>query len=297
MGAWSPAIYGNDLAEDLKGEYEVAFAYYNIDKALEVIEAYVSRECDLTDEYELCDYVYSLADYMWKKGILTEDVKQRALNLIESKVALEEWKESGELKARLKVLDALKERLLSPLPPKKKITIKYYTKPIFEVGDAVAFKLKTLDKIYDPEQNSYLKEIFKEEFETYNNKYVVLLKVEDCISYTSAIVPDVKDIWPRFKMYNKIFDELPTLDDLKKLDFVELKKRTMDSYYKTNLFWTSGTISHFKKRDYVIIGKDERILYLNGREQYFDLGRKSPWQNADSEIIMYIDKNNGRIFL
>ena len=140
-------------------------------------------------------------------------------------------------------------------------------------------------------------EIFKEEFETYNNKYVVLLKVEDCISYTSAIVPDVKDIWPRFKMYNKIFDELPTLDDLKKLDFVELKKRTMDSYYKTNLFWTSGTISHFKKRDYVIIGKDERILYLNGREQYFDLGRKSPWQNADSEIIMYIDKNNGRIFL
>ena len=206
MGVFSPSIYGNDLAEDLKGEYSVAFAYYDVDKALEVIEDYVSKEYDLSDEYELCDYVYSLADFMWKKGILTEGLKQRALYLIDNNAALGEWEKAGkkEFNARLKVLKELKDRLLSSLPPKKKIIIKYYTKPIFEVGNVIVFKLKTLDKIYDPMLNLFLKNISQEEFDSYHNKYVALLKINDCVSYSSSIVPEVRDIYPQFKLYNKI---------------------------------------------------------------------------------------------
>lgn len=297
MGVYSPTIYGNDLAEELKGEYSVAFAYYDVEKAVAVIEEYVSREYDLDDEYELCDYVYSLADYMWKRGILTESVKQRALYLIDNNVAIEEWELAGkkELNARLKVLKELKERLLSPMPPKKKITIKYYTKPIFEIGDAIAIKLKTLDKIYNPETNFYLKKMSQDEFKSYNDKYIILLKADDIISYTSSIVPEVSDIWPCFKIYNKVFDEVPTIKELKKIDFVKAK---VDLYGKKlcDIFMTEGSMSYFKKRDYIVLGKDKRIKgnLSNNGDILFGINRE--WESFDTKVLAYILENNGRRF-
>ena len=297
MGVFSPTIYGNDLAEDLKGEYSVAFAYYDVEKALEEIEKYVSKEYDLSDEYELCDYVYSLADYMWKRGILTEAVKQRALYLIDNNVAIEEWELAGkkELNARLKVLRELKERLLSPLPPKKKISIKFYTKPIFEIGDAVAIKLKTLDKIYNPETNWYLKKMTQEEFKSYHDKYIVLLKADDIISYTSRIVPEVKDIWPHFKIYNKVFDELPTIKELKKVDFVKVK---VDLYGKKlcDIFLSEGSISYFKKRDYIVLGKDKRIKGNLSNNGHIFLGINKEWSSFDTQVLAFILENKGRKF-
>ena len=295
MGVFSPTIYGNDLAEDLKGEYSVAFVYYDVEKAVEEIEKYVSKEYDLSDEYELCDYVYSLADFMWKRGILTEAVKQRALYLIDNNVAIEEWELAGkkELNARLKVLRELKERLLSPLPPKKKISIKFYTKPIFEIGDAVAIKLKTLDKIYNPDANSYLKKMTQDEFKSYHDKYIVLLKADDVISYTSCIVPEVKDIWPYFKIYKKVFDKIPTIDELKKIDFVEAKVDLYDTK-PCSLFMTEGSISYFKKRDYVIIGTDKRISGNWSHNGILNFSVNKEWGNFDSEVLAYIRENKGR---
>lgn len=287
MGVFSPTIYGNDLAEDLKGEYSIAFSYYDVEKAVEVIEEYVNKEFDLDDEYELCNYVYSLADYMWKKGILIESVKQRALYLIDNNVAIDEWVEAGkkEFNARLKVLKELKERLLSPLPPKKKISIKYYTKPIFQTGDVIVIKLKTLDKIYNPKVNKNLKEITLEDFKSYHDKYVVLLKAHDCISYTSSIVPEVKDIWPYFKIYNKVFDEFPTMKELEKIDFVETKDHIFKN--KIDMFMTEGSISYFKKRDYQILGKDKRIEgHPKDRIMFFGINKE--WYSFDAEILSLI---------
>lgn len=287
MGVFSPTIYGNDLAEDLKGEYSIAFAYYDVEKAVEVIEEYVNKEFDLDDEYELCNYVYSLADYMWKKGILIDSVKQRALYLIDNNVAIDEWVEAGkkEFNARLKVLIELKERLLSPLPPKKKISIKYYTKPIFQTGDVIVIKLKTLDKIYNPKVNKNLKEITLEDFKSYHDKYVVLLKAHDCISYTSSIVPEVKDIWPYFKIYNKVFDEFPTMKELEKIDFVETKDHIFKN--KIDMFMTEGSISYFKKRDYQILGKDKRIEG-HPKDHIMFFGINKEWYSFDAEILSLI---------
>lgn len=124
MGAWSTSINGNDTAEDLKYEYAVAFWRYDIDTAVSKIDAYVRKEgIDESDPIAWCDYFYSLADFMWRKGILTDKVKQKALTMIETGFGLEAWAESGEkiLRERKKALTAFREKLLSPLPPKKKI--------------------------------------------------------------------------------------------------------------------------------------------------------------------------------
>ena len=128
MGAWSESITGNDTAEDLLYEYPAAFLKYEPEEALSKIDQYVrENEFDESEPEEWCNYVYSLADYMWKKGILTDKVKERAIQMIDSGFGLDIWAESGEkmLKARKRVLSKFREKLTSPMPPKKKIKLEY----------------------------------------------------------------------------------------------------------------------------------------------------------------------------
>ena len=138
MGAWSTSITGNDTAQDLKSEYQAAFYYYDVETALQKIDEYVRTEMfSESDEEEWCDYYYSLADFMWRKGILTEKIKNTALEMIDSGFGLEIWAESGKtiLNKRKKELEKFREKLLSEQPPRKKIRIDLYMTPIFEKGD------------------------------------------------------------------------------------------------------------------------------------------------------------------
>jgi len=123
MGTWSASITGNDTASDLKSEYKVAFHCYDVDTALSKIDAYVRNEgFDESDEGEWCDYYYSLANFMWDKGLLTVDVRDEAVRLIDTNYGIEIWKDSGikTFKERKKVLKNFKDKLISPQPTKKR---------------------------------------------------------------------------------------------------------------------------------------------------------------------------------
>ena len=97
MGAWSVSITGNDTAHDLLSEYTAAFYKYETEEAVKRIDNYVRTNMfDESDEEEWCNYFYSLADFMWKKGILTDEIKEKAIRMIESGFGLELWKEAGE---------------------------------------------------------------------------------------------------------------------------------------------------------------------------------------------------------
>ncbi len=143
MGAWSVSINGNDTAQDLKNEYKVAFHSYDVDTALQKIDAYVREMFDESDEEEWCNYIYSLAEYTWKHGRLTDAIRDRAIRMIDSGFGLDIWEESGKavLNKRKKVLAELRDKLLSPQPPQKKISLGFRTKSIFETGELIAFQL------------------------------------------------------------------------------------------------------------------------------------------------------------
>ena len=118
MGTWGTSITGNDTAQDLYDEYTAAFYHYGVEEALERIDRYVRQEMfDESDSEEWCNYYYSLADFMWKKGILTPEVRDRAVGMIDSGFGLELWAEAGAktLASRQKALAVFKEKLLSPL--------------------------------------------------------------------------------------------------------------------------------------------------------------------------------------
>ncbi len=81
MGAWSTSVTGNDVAQDMRDEFRAAFALNAPEDAVKKLDAY-AKQALLSDEWT--DYLYALADFMEKNGVLTEDVRARAIASIDS---------------------------------------------------------------------------------------------------------------------------------------------------------------------------------------------------------------------
>ncbi len=195
MGTWSVSITGNDTARDLLLEYSAAFYRYEPQQAVQIVDNYVRTNMfDESDEEEWCNYRYSLADYMWKRGILTEDIKEQVISMIDSDFGLELWKEAGNktLEKRKKVLAEFKEKLMSAMPPKKKIKLNVNSERIFDNGDIVAIKLQTAGKPYTENNEKVMSD---DTFHSFDGKFILIQLIDCYSSWSSAIVPEVKDYW------------------------------------------------------------------------------------------------------
>lgn len=282
MGAWGAGITSNDTAQDLLNEYKAAFYYYDVDTAVKMIDQYVRTMFDETDEEEYAAYYYSLAEFMWKKGILTDDIKDRAVKMVDSDFGMALWTAEGGSteKERRKALAKFRDTITSPQCAPKKIKIDYYMNDIFEDGEYVAFKLKTEGKPYTY-RSDLRKGLTDEEFHELDGKYVVFQKIKSHVSCVSAIVPEVCDRWAVFRMFYGIFD---SPDDIK---INELEQVEFDS--GNPFFSVESTMVHFKKRDCKVIGKAAPPEETKSNVvQGIYLGINRPHYNADSNILSMI---------
>lgn len=284
MGAWNASINGNDTAQDLKSEYQAAFFYNDVETALAKIDTYVRSMFDESDEEEWSCYFYSLAEFMWKHGILTEDVRARAIDMIDSGFGLEIWELEGTstLNKRKKVLAEFRGKLLSPQPPKKEIRFNLHMKPIFQTGDLVALQLKTLDKHY-PAHSKLGEDIFK----GYDGKYIVLRKVGDEISQYSSIEPQLKDYWAKFQLYNAIFDDCPSAEQLRNVPFVPTRDNST--------FTSESSLFHLKKRNCRVIGNNQDDLPEFNKTHglsFIFWGISTLWGSAELDILTAILNNS-----
>ncbi|MCR5286936.1 MAG: DUF4259 domain-containing protein [Saccharofermentans sp.] len=282
MGAWGAGITSNDTAQDLLNEYKAAFFYYDVATAVKKIDEYVRTMFDETDEEEFAAYYYSLADFMWKKGILTDEIRDRAVKMVDSDFGMNLWKEEGAFaeKERRKVLAKFRDTITSPQCAPKKIKIDYYMDDIFEDGEYVCFQLKTEGKPYTFRSDMH-KGLTDEEFHALDGKYVVFQKIKSHVSCVSAIVPEVCDRWAVFRMFYGIFD---SPDDIKTEG---LEQYVFDS--GNPFFSVESTMFHFKKRAYKVIGKavppeETKTNVVQG----IYLGINRPHYNADSDILSKI---------
>ena len=278
MGVWSASITGNDTAQDLILDYKAAFFYFDVDTAVQKIDQYVRRLFDESDEQEWCDYFYSMTDFMWKKGILTDQVKNKALEMIDSDFGMECWIEAGYEKERRKVLAKFRTQITSPQCEPKKIKLGYHMEDYFEDGVYIAFKLKTLNKPFIGN------EINQKEFESYNDKYVVIQKVITRNAYVSPLVPEVCDKWVVYSLLGGNYDSI---------DDIATEKLKRVKIYGSSFFSTPSSLFHFKKRDYQIIGKGK--LPKNIPEGYvsgLNFEINMPHYNADSVLIKALTKKN-----
>ena len=213
MGSWSAGVWGNDTAEDLKFEYQCAFYRYDPEEAVRRLDEYVRTSIgDESDTIEWCNYIYSLADFMWKKGILTEAVKTAAVSMIDSGFGLDEWEKSGKsaLAKRRKALEELRTQLLSPLPERKPIRPKIpKSEELFTDGDYIAVRLMTKDKPFSWIAGHY-SDMTDEEFHRLDGKYIIMQKVCTGTKRLSELVPEFVERDALFRLFDDVYDTFPS---------------------------------------------------------------------------------------
>ena len=112
MGAWSVSINGNDFAQDMKLEYMAVFSAFSPDQGVALLDQYVQNELGgRRDIGTWTDYTYSLADFLWRHGLLTPSIRDRALTLIDQRAALDLY---SDVRARERTLDLFRKKLTSP---------------------------------------------------------------------------------------------------------------------------------------------------------------------------------------
>ena len=288
MGAWSVSITGNDTAQDLLSEYTAAFYKYEPAEALQRIDNYVRKNMfDESDEEEWCDYFYSLADFMWKKGILTDEIKEKAIQMIDSGFGLELWAEAGEktLEKRKRVLSEFKTKLSSQMPKKKKIKPNVHTERIFENGDVIAIQLQTAGKPYTKNDE---KPMTDDDFHAFDGKYILMQLIDCHASWSSSIVPEVKDYWAYFRLFDGVYDTVPQeicVHDLKPAKIHESNGIFSCFTCESNLFY-------FKRRKYQVIGNfpiEAESEKEGSASSYFGINK--PWYNPDSIFLAAMGKD------
>ena len=134
MGAWGTGLYQNDLSADVKDDYISKLKAGKTDEEAlqEIMEEYREEMEDVDCKY---DFFLGLADTLWKKGRLTEELKIKALEMLEEEKTSDRWEGEKLRKERNRVLDRLKEELNSPMPERKKVRPhKPYITPLIEKG-------------------------------------------------------------------------------------------------------------------------------------------------------------------
>ncbi|MBK1813218.1 DUF4259 domain-containing protein [Clostridium sp. YIM B02505] len=114
MGTWGYGIFDDDTASDIKGDFdEYIKEGLSVTEATEsILEEY--QEIIEEDEEDGPTVYLALASLQMTHGQLQADIKEIALEIIESGKGFEIWEESGEneLDERKKVLNQLKLQLL-----------------------------------------------------------------------------------------------------------------------------------------------------------------------------------------
>ena len=141
MGTWDTGIYQNDLGADVRDDYIAKLkAGKSDEEALQEILSEYKEESE--DDDEKYDFYPALADTLWKKGRLTEEIKEKALEILEEDKISGRWEGEKIRKERIKVLDKLKEKLESPMPERKKVPIHKPYKLGWEEGQVYYFQIK-----------------------------------------------------------------------------------------------------------------------------------------------------------
>ena len=249
MGAWGTALYSNDVACDIRGDYKDALRRGKSNE--EITNRMIEQNKDYFGTEDEGLFWFALADTQWNYGRLMPEVKEKALFFIENDHD-DRWETNKDRLAWSNTLAKLKDKLLSEQPPEKKVS-KYRTYHCeWKLGDVYAYRFSS---DYSKETGFY-------------NKYVVFRKISECRAWPDHIIPIVQ-------FYNRIWDNIPTLENITACELLITDYR-QNEYLKTprigyniKLLNTSKRIIPYDHLTYLgNIGGDDLIPY-KGPEYYF----------------------------
>lgn len=212
MGFWSISLYGNDLTLDVRDKLDdlLKSGVSPQDVYQEMLKCF--EEVLSTDEESL--FWFALADWMWDYGILTDEIKEKALtymtNIAEHEY-LDELETTRERRSWQNTLNKLKTKIENVNQGNKKIKVEpVFKRNIWNVGDYYAYEFH--------KKNSQELGI--------QSKYIVIKKIKD--NYYG----DTMFYYNIVYIYNKIFDEIPTLKDLENVNYLPLSGKAEEDLFR-----------------------------------------------------------------
>ncbi|SHO54185.1 hypothetical protein [Anaerocolumna xylanovorans] len=226
MGFWSTSLYGNDTTCDVRDRY-IKYLQDGLGNT-EAYERIMNDYKKMIDDEEEALFWFALAETQWKTGRLMPEVREKALYWIENAGGLEGWEESpkGAL-GWTKTLEKLKTKLQSPMPKEKK-----FRKPVlpdknpWEMYDMYVFQMHGW-RDRDPE---------------YSGKYIVLHKVGEIRDTTSLTGKTMV-----LQIYDRMFDSIPSIEDLKQLRILPLDFPQRPSIEKTGIIMCVSLLQYNNK--------------------------------------------------
>jgi hypothetical protein len=143
LGTWEVGLYANDYAEDLRSAVAAVAKLPLDDSALiEPLTEQFPESADAEDE-SYTDFWFVVADQFHKRSIDCPAVYKKAIELIDSRADLDLIASLGadasDLKKRQKVLDKLRAKLVEPIKPKPRKTLKEPEALTVQPGDVIVY--------------------------------------------------------------------------------------------------------------------------------------------------------------
>jgi hypothetical protein len=140
MGTSSVALFSDDLAADLRGDFRELIGDGLTPKQA-VDKLTIEYASSLDDNDEMPVFWLALAAVQWQIGHMEDRTKQNALKMIDSGKDLQRWDNPKDRKRRASVLNELREKLLSPPPSPKRVPRTVKSTNEWAVGEVIAFQL------------------------------------------------------------------------------------------------------------------------------------------------------------
>ncbi len=123
MSSIEPSIFSDDISQFIRHEYGILLSIGKSDEEAEkMLIEYYSNIIGCNDPDEDVFWI-ALAYVEWKRGRLSDLVKEKALAASENGLDLKRWEKRGEkvYKERKKKIDKFRAMILSPMPERKKV--------------------------------------------------------------------------------------------------------------------------------------------------------------------------------
>ena len=143
MGVLGTGLFDDDFAADVRGTYRDLIAEGT--GGTEATDILIrDHERAISNSVEAPVFWLALAAAQWECGRLEPRVRDQALNVLTSGSDLGRWGHDPKLLAqRRAILKRLETKLRSPQPREKKIRQEYKDSCDWEVGEVIAYRLKS----------------------------------------------------------------------------------------------------------------------------------------------------------
>lgn len=270
MKKWYIELFENDIEFDIKEEY-INYLKDGLSES-EADRNVIKNNEDIISlgDNEALEFWVGLAIVEWEYGRLQETTKKIAIRMLLDKKA--DINFSNE---RIYELEKIIKKIQSKQPLKKKIKNDKAFNCIWNIGDVYAYQLKS--------------QVSKNK--RYSNKYIIFQKVGESKVHHQNIIPIIR-------VANKIFDNIPLLEDYLNSEKIiwfgspnDYKKKNLVIYRDTFLYDKKMFVKSFKSypKNIIYIGNSFPIKkeYKEGKllgESYLE------WKEFEETFFEFYEK-------